>query len=90
MRAHVFARTAFYVSIGGGPSKLLAKMAAKRAKPRPGRDANAHACAAPDLDFVIGFLGPVAYLQFHRGVTHSLLMLPLWALVLACRRRARD
>ncbi len=41
------------------------------------------ACAAPDLDFVIGFLGPVEYLQFHRGVTHSLLMLPLWALVLA-------
>ncbi|KPK08236.1 MAG: hypothetical protein AMJ64_03920 [Betaproteobacteria bacterium SG8_39] len=41
------------------------------------------ACAAPDLDFVIGFLGPVEYLQFHRGVTHSLLMLPLWALPLA-------
>jgi inner membrane protein len=41
------------------------------------------ACAAPDLDFVIGFLGPVAYLQFHRGVTHSLLMLPLWALLLS-------
>jgi len=41
------------------------------------------ACAAPDLDFVIGFLGPVEYLQFHRGVTHSLLMLPLWALVLS-------
>ena len=41
------------------------------------------ACAAPDLDFVIGFLGPVEYLQFHRGVTHSLLMLPLWALLLA-------
>jgi len=41
------------------------------------------ACAAPDLDFVIGFLGPVEYLQFHRGVTHSLLILPLWALVLS-------
>jgi inner membrane protein len=41
------------------------------------------ACAAPDLDFVIGFLGPVEYLQFHRGVTHSLLLLPLWALLLA-------
>lgn len=41
------------------------------------------ACAAPDLDFVIAFLGPVEYLQFHRGVTHSLLMLPLWALVLS-------
>ncbi|HSH07486.1 MAG TPA: metal-dependent hydrolase [Burkholderiales bacterium] len=41
------------------------------------------ACAAPDLDFVIRFLGPVEFLQFHRGVTHSLLMLPLWALALA-------
>ena len=41
------------------------------------------ACAAPDLDFVIGFLGPVEYLQFHRGITHSLLMLPLWALALS-------
>ena len=41
------------------------------------------ACAAPDLDFVIGYAGPVAYLEQHRGVTHSLLLLPLWALVLS-------
>ena len=41
------------------------------------------ACAAPDLDFVAGFFGPVAYLENHRGVTHSLLALPLWAFVLA-------
>ncbi|MDX1375651.1 MAG: metal-dependent hydrolase [Burkholderiales bacterium] len=41
------------------------------------------ACAAPDLDFVIGFVGPIEFLQFHRGVTHSLVMLPLWALLLA-------
>jgi inner membrane protein len=39
------------------------------------------ACAAPDLDFVVGFAGPVAYLAQHRGVTHSLILLPLWALV---------
>jgi inner membrane protein len=39
------------------------------------------ACAAPDLDFVVGFFGPVAYLEQHRGVTHSLLLLPLWALL---------
>jgi len=37
------------------------------------------ACAAPDLDFVVGFAGPVAYLEQHRGVTHSLILLPLWA-----------
>jgi len=41
------------------------------------------ACAAPDLDFVLGFLGPEAYLTQHRGVTHSVLLLPLWALLLA-------
>ena len=38
------------------------------------------ACAAPDLDFVTGWFGPVVYLEQHRGVTHSLLLLPLWAL----------
>jgi inner membrane protein len=41
------------------------------------------ACAAPDLDFVVGYFGPVAYLTQHRGVTHSLLLLPLWALLLS-------
>jgi inner membrane protein len=41
------------------------------------------ACAAPDLDFVVGFLGPVEYVLHHRGATHSLLMMPLWAIPLA-------
>jgi inner membrane protein len=41
------------------------------------------ACAAPDLDFVVSFAGPTAYLAQHRGVTHSLVLLPLWALVLS-------
>jgi inner membrane protein len=41
------------------------------------------ACAAPDLDFVVGFFGPVSYLLNHRGVTHSLVLLPLWALALS-------
>lgn len=39
------------------------------------------AAAAPDLDFVISYAGPVEYLLNHRGVTHSLLLLPLWALL---------
>jgi inner membrane protein len=39
------------------------------------------AAAAPDLDFVIGFIGPVEYLVHHRGATHSILLLPLWALL---------
>jgi inner membrane protein len=41
------------------------------------------ACAAPDLDFVAGFAGPVEYLLHHRGVTHSLVLMPLWALGVA-------
>jgi inner membrane protein len=41
------------------------------------------AAAAPDLDWVIGYIGPVEFLMYHRGVTHSLVMLPLWAYLLA-------
>jgi inner membrane protein len=41
------------------------------------------AAAAPDLDFLIGFIGPVEYLLHHRGVTHSALLAPLWALPLS-------
>ncbi len=39
------------------------------------------ACAAPDLDFIFGFAGPVEYLLNHRGITHSLVLLPLWAFI---------
>jgi inner membrane protein len=41
------------------------------------------AAAAPDLDVVLSYLSPLAYLYHHRGVTHSLLMLPLWSFALA-------
>lgn len=39
--------------------------------------------AFPDVDAVAKFWGDVAYLTQHRGITHSLLMAPLWALMLA-------
>jgi len=39
------------------------------------------ACAAPDLDFIVSWFGPVAYVELHRGPTHSFLLLPLWAFV---------
>jgi inner membrane protein len=62
---------------------LVARATAPRAAPPrsvPRRvAAGLIACAFPDADFVIGFLGPVEYLLHHRGVTHSLVMLPLWA-----------
>ena len=41
------------------------------------------AAAAPDLDVVLGFFGPEVTLRTHRGLTHSVVMLPLWAWVLA-------
>jgi inner membrane protein len=41
------------------------------------------AAAVPDLDFVISYVGPVEYILHHRGVTHSLVLLPLWAFLLA-------
>ncbi|MDX8406795.1 MAG: metal-dependent hydrolase, partial [Mariprofundaceae bacterium] len=33
---------------------------------------------APDADFVLKFISDAIYLEYHRGITHSLLMLPLW------------
>ena len=41
------------------------------------------AAAFPDIDFVLGYISPVAYLTGHRGVTHSILLLPVWAVLLA-------
>jgi inner membrane protein len=35
--------------------------------------------AFPDIDVIARSFGDVAYLLHHRGVTHSLLLLPLWA-----------
>jgi inner membrane protein len=37
----------------------------------------------PDLDIVLAPFSAQLYLQHHRGLSHSLLMLPLWALLLA-------
>jgi len=66
---------------------LLARATApKDAPPRsiPRRvAAGFFACAAPDLDFVLGLVSPLLYLEQHRGPTHSLLLLPLWALLYA-------
>ncbi len=45
--------------------------------------AGAAAAAFPDIDFVVGWFGDIAYLTQHRGVTHSLLLLPAWALAVA-------
>lgn len=41
------------------------------------------AAAFPDSDFVARFIDPFTYLTTHRGITHSVILLPLWALLLA-------
>ena len=58
---------------GGAPPRSIPRRVA----------AGFFAAASPDLDFVIGFFGPVEYLLHHRGATHSLLLLPLWAVPVA-------
>lgn len=71
-------------------SGALVARATAPAQPGPGElsvaarvTAGAVAGAFPDIDFVLGFLSPVVYLETHRGVTHSILLLPAWALLLA-------
>lgn len=39
--------------------------------------------AFPDIDAVMQAFGDLAYLRHHRGVTHSVLLLPLWAALVA-------
>ncbi len=41
------------------------------------------AAAFPDSDFITRFIDPLTYLTVHRGITHSVIMLPLWALGLS-------
>lgn len=67
---------------------LIARATARRRKPDAlplGRRVFVGAVAAtfPDIDFVAQYLSPLSYLYNHRGVTHSLLMLPLWAVLLS-------
>jgi len=33
---------------------------------------------APDADFVLKLISDTTYLEYHRGISHSLLMMPLW------------
>ncbi len=43
--------------------------------------------AFPDIDALTQLAGDMAYLRHHRGVTHSLLLAPLWALAVALAMR---
>lgn len=57
IRSAVFAATKLNVSIGGGTSRLVAKMAVERAKPKPGSGANGVRCVEPgrELEFLSDF-----------------------------------
>lgn len=39
--------------------------------------------AFPDCDIVLRLFGALTYIDLHRGVTHSIILLPAWALLLA-------
>ncbi len=41
------------------------------------------AAAFPDLDLALRLIDTLTYLNWHQGPTHSLIMLPLWALLLS-------
>ena len=41
--------------------------------------------AFPDADAISGYFGTTAYLNYHRGITHSIFMVPIWAGLLANR-----
>jgi inner membrane protein len=48
---------------------------------------------APDLDYVLHWFSDELYLEHHRGVTHSILMLPLWTWLVVSllpKRRERN
>jgi inner membrane protein len=68
---------------------LIARVTAPRAQPGVtiplGRRVALGVIAAslPDLDFVVSWFSPLAYLYNHRGVTHSFVLLPVWSLVFA-------
>ncbi|MRR49754.1 MAG: metal-dependent hydrolase [Rhodocyclaceae bacterium] len=51
----------------------------------PGQAVTAGALAAafPDLDIIARLGGELFYLANHRGITHSLILAPLWALLIA-------
>ena len=39
--------------------------------------------AFPDIDYLASWIDPMVYLtQWHRGITHSLVMMPIWAMLL--------
>ena len=83
-------------------SGALLGRAAGRRQPRPGEPparvrgwVGFGAATFPDVDGLLRLVDELLYLEYHRGATHSLVLLPLWALLvgggfhLIYRRRYR-
>lgn len=71
-------------------SAMLAARISQPAMPKPGQlSLKARswvgflAGAFPDIDFITMVFGTTTYLNYHRGITHSLILMPLWAWLLA-------
>lgn len=64
---------------------LLARALARENGPiplKPQLSVGFLAAAFPDIDIVATLFGPLTYLEYHRSLTHSLILLPIWALLL--------
>lgn len=63
---------------------LLAKSFVPDREGRLARRALTLGAVLPDTDFFANFVSndPLIHAEFHRGITHSFLMLPIWALLL--------
>lgn len=72
-------------SLAVGPLGLDAPWRQDARSPRPWQCVvvGAVAGAFPDVDAVVQAVSELAYLRHHRGVTHSVLLAPLWALLVA-------
>lgn len=65
---------------------LLARCIERPGQRLPARSrilAFAIGAAFPDVDYVLFLFDPLDFLNLHRGATHSLILLPLWAWLLA-------
>jgi inner membrane protein len=67
------------IARAAAPSRLTGRDPGPRARMAAGFAA----AAFPDIDVALRAVDTLAYLNWHQGLTHSLVMLPLWALLLA-------
>ncbi len=42
------------------------------------------AAAFPDIDFALRLIDTLTYLNAHQGITHSIVLLPVWGFIVAC------